>query len=149
MDGTTCELCNSAGGEILWSSPDCRVVRVADANYPGFCRIIWTGHVREMTDLPPARRLALMQVVFAVEVVVRQLFKPHKINLASFGNMVPHLHWHVIPRWLEDRHFPEPVWGSAQREGRAVAPEIDNATLSRALEQALGVVTTDGIFHEH
>ena len=147
--GKSCELCASAGGEILWSSPACRVVRVADAHYPGFCRVIWTAHVREMTDLAPAQRLALMNVVFATEEVVRALFKPHKINLASFGNMVPHLHWHVIPRWQDDRHFPEPVWGSVQRDGQLDFPEIDNATLSRALKRALGTVNLDGILHEH
>ena len=142
--GKTCELCSSAGGEVLWNSPDCRVVRVADAHYPGFCRVIWTAHVREMTDLAPAQRSLLMQVVFAVEDVVRRLFTPDKINLASFGNMVPHVHWHIIPRWVGDRHFPEPVWGAVQREGQLALPEIDNATLSRSLEQALGSVNTDG-----
>jgi diadenosine tetraphosphate (Ap4A) HIT family hydrolase len=119
-------------------------VRVADAHYPGFCRVIWTAHVREMTDLAPAQRSLLMQVVFAVEDVVRRLFTPDKINLASFGNMVPHVHWHIIPRWVGDRHFPEPVWGAVQRAGQLALPEIDNATLSRALEQALGSVNTDG-----
>jgi diadenosine tetraphosphate (Ap4A) HIT family hydrolase len=119
-------------------------VRVADVHYPGFCRVIWTAHVREMTDLSPAQRSALMQVVFAVEDMVRRLFKPDKINLASFGNMVPHVHWHIIPRWTDDRHFPEPVWGAVQRAGQLALPEIDNATLSRALEQALGAVNTDG-----
>jgi diadenosine tetraphosphate (Ap4A) HIT family hydrolase len=147
-----CELCTSTGGEILWTSPECRVVRVADDQYPGFCRVIWTAHVREMTDLEPNQRLALMQVVFAVEDVVRRLFKPHKINLASFGNMVPHLHWHIIPRWLDDRHFPEPIWGTAQREGQLASSQIDNVdnvVLSSALGRALDVVNKDGIFHGH
>lgn len=139
----TCELCASAGGEILWQAPACRVVRVADAHYPGFCRVIWTAHVREMSDLSPAQRTFLMDVVFAVESVVRSLFKPHKINLASFGNAVPHLHWHVIPRWLDDRHFPEPVWGAVHRSGERSGPEVDNLTLSRALEQALADVGQD------
>jgi diadenosine tetraphosphate (Ap4A) HIT family hydrolase len=48
---------------------------------------------------------------------------PLKINLASFGNMTPHLHWHVIPRWADDAHFPQPVWGPRQRA-------VDDATLS-------------------
>lgn len=144
-----CELCTSAGGVILWESPACRVVRVADAYYPGFCRVIWSKHVREMSDLPPEQQLALMQVVFAVEAVVRALFKPHKINLASFGNMVPHVHWHIIPRWLDDRHFPEPIWGIVQRAGIRGEPEVDNATMSRALDVALGAVKIGGNHHEH
>lgn len=132
-----CELCASTGGRILWETPVCRVIRVADPAYPGFCRVIWTAHVREMTDLDPGERRHLMEVVFAVESVVRTLFAPDKINLASFGNVVPHLHWHIIPRWRTDRNFPEPIWGAVQREGQPGAPEVDDATLARALAQAL------------
>lgn len=50
-----------------------------------------------MTDLPPGRRASLMNVVWAVEAAQRELLRPRKINLASLGNQVPHLHWHVIP----------------------------------------------------
>ncbi len=132
-----CELCNNAGGNVLWESPACRVVRVADPDYPGFCRVIWTAHVREMTDLSSRERKLMMNVVFAVEHVIRQLFTPHKINLASFGNMTPHLHWHVIPRWLDDRHFPEPVWGSTHQTTPHQRPEISDETLAHALQQYL------------
>jgi diadenosine tetraphosphate (Ap4A) HIT family hydrolase len=137
IGGQTCELCNKPGGAVLWQSADCRVVRVDDPHYPGFCRVIWNEHVREMTDLAPAAQAHLMQVVFAVEAVVRQLFSPHKINLASFGNMVPHVHWHIIPRWQDDRHFPEPVWGGVHREGTAQRPTVSNEELAQALARAL------------
>ncbi len=134
----SCELCAQPGGAILWQSAACRVIRVDDPHYPGFCRVIWNEHVREMTDLDPAARIDLMRVVFAVEAVVRQLFSPHKINLASFGNMVPHVHWHIIPRWQDDRHFPEPVWGKVQREGGVARPVVSNEELATALRRALG-----------
>ena len=134
----TCELCTQPGGTLLWQSANCRVIRVADPHYPGFCRVIWKDHVREMTDLDPAARNELMQVVFAVEQVVRTLFAPHKINLASFGNMVPHVHWHIIPRWTDDRHFPEPVWGTVQREGGGPRPQVSDDKLAQAIRRALG-----------
>ncbi len=134
----SCELCAQPGGTILWQSPSCRVIRVADPPYPVFFRVTCNGHVREMTDLAPEARNHLMQVVFAVEAVVRQLFSPHKINLASFGNMVPHVHWHIIPRWQDDRHFPEPVWGKVQREGGEPRPAVSDEELGQALRRALG-----------
>lgn len=134
---TACELCVQPGGTLLWQSGACRVVRVGDPFYPGFCRVIWTDHVREMTDLPERARHDLMRVVFAVETVVRQLFSPDKINLASFGNVVPHLHWHIIPRWADDRHFPEPVWGSVHRENAVQRAVVGDAELSAALSRAL------------
>jgi diadenosine tetraphosphate (Ap4A) HIT family hydrolase len=112
-------------------------VRVADPYYPGFCRVIWNEHVREMTDLAPDLRTQLMTVVCAVERTVRDLYAPDKINLASFGNMTPHLHWHVIPRWRDDRHFPEPVWGSVRSEAAPVRPAISDANLRAALTRAL------------
>lgn len=56
-----------------------------------------------------------MRVVYAVERAVRRVMQPNKVNLASLGNMVPHVHWHVIPRFSNDAHFPQPVWAPRQR----------------------------------
>ncbi len=93
----------------------------------------------EMTDLARADRAHLMDVVFAVEAALRARLAPAKINLASLGNLVPHLHWHVIPRYRDDSHFPQPVWGAAQRTGaaRLLAPDLPD-TLARDLATALG-----------
>jgi diadenosine tetraphosphate (Ap4A) HIT family hydrolase len=113
-----CELCEDEGGELLWQDDVCRVVRVGGADgaaFPGFCRVIWQAHVREMSDLPAASRQRLMQVVFAVEQAVREIYRPDKVNLASLGNLTPHLHWHVIPRHADDSHFPAPVWAAPRR----------------------------------
>ncbi|MBS1144733.1 MAG: hypothetical protein H6R14_2139 [Proteobacteria bacterium] len=135
-----CELCANDGGFVLWRSRWCRVVRVDDPHYPGFCRVIWNDHVREMSDLPPEFRSKLMRVVITVETVVRRLFNPDKINLASFGNVVPHLHWHIIPRWQDDRHFPEPIWGSVRREGLTQRPAVSDAVLAQAVSEALAEI---------
>ena len=91
------------------------MIWVDDADYPGFCRVILDAHVKEMTDMAPAQRQRLMAVVFAVEAAVRAAVRPDKINLASLGNMVPHVHWHVIPRWADDVNFPDAVWAPARR----------------------------------
>ena len=110
-----CEFCWQIGGEVLWRDERCRVVLLADPDYHGFCRVIWNAHVKEMTDLARAEQQHCMCVVLSVEQALRGVLKPHKINLASFGNMVPHLHWHVIPRFEYDAHFPKPIWGERQR----------------------------------
>ncbi|SDY01123.1 Diadenosine tetraphosphate (Ap4A) hydrolase [Collimonas sp. OK242] len=111
-----CELCSGDGGEILHRAEKFRVVLVDDAMYPGFCRVIWHRHVKEMTDLSTADRALFMDAVWIVETAVRNIMLPEKINLACLGNMTPHLHWHVIPRYLDDAHFPSPVWAQAQRQ---------------------------------
>jgi diadenosine tetraphosphate (Ap4A) HIT family hydrolase len=113
-----CQLCQSAGGEVIWEDDRCRVVRVDGAEgtgFPGYCRVVWHAHVAEITDLAAAARQHLMNVVFAVEAALRQLVAPDKINLAALGNMVPHLHWHVIPRWRDDSHFPAALWAAPVR----------------------------------
>jgi len=126
-DNATCEFCNGPGGTVLWQDDFCRVVRADEPDYPGFCRVILARHVREMTDLAQPERERLMAVVFTVERAVRDAMAPHKMNVASLGNMVPHVHWHVIPRFNDDRHFPGPVWASPRRDAAA-----DSARIARA-----------------
>ena len=110
-----CEHHEKPDDNVVWQNTLCRVVLVDDADYPGFCRVILHRHVAEMTDLPMDEREQLMRIVWQVESALRDVMAPDKINLAAFGNMVPHLHWHVIPRYRDDVHFPQPTWGSPQR----------------------------------
>ena len=137
-----CELCTTTGGTLAWKGALCRVVIVDDPDYPGFCRVILNRHAAEMTDLTTDEQQELMRIVFVVETVVREVVKPDKINLASLGNMVPHVHWHVIPRWRDDRCFPNPIWGVARNEDAAKRPAIDHEALRQALETQLGVSTS-------
>lgn len=118
---SACPLCAGDGGEVVWRDATLRVVLPDEPDYPGFTRVVWNAHVAEMTDLPVARREHLMRVVFAVERAQREALAPDKVNLASLGNVVAHLHWHVIPRWRDDRHFPQPVWGAPAGRDEAAA----------------------------
>jgi len=131
-----CDLCDTPGGELIWQDDRCRVVLVDEAGYPGFCRVVWQRHVKEMTDLADADRAHLMRVVFALEASLRELMQPDKINLASLGNLVPHLHWHVIPRFADDPHFPAPIWAAPQRSA-PVRDEPDTKIIKLALERRL------------
>lgn len=137
---TDCELCNGSGGELVWQDSQCRVVRVGSQEglvFAGFCRVVWKRHVAEMTDLSQSDRRHLMNVVFATEAALRGLLHPDKINLASLGNAVPHLHWHVIPRWRDDSHFPAPIWGQARRPVPVRQPVIDNRALAAGIAEIL------------
>jgi len=140
---TECELCADPGGDLLWEDGFCRVVRVVDAAaaaFPGFCRVIWRGHVAEMSSLATNDARHLMNIVLATERAVRRIVRPDKINLASLGNVVPHLHWHVIPRWKDDSHYPSPIWAATQRIGVA-RPVPANADLQSALNAELSTLT--------
>lgn len=116
-----CDLCSllasfDAGTATpIWRDAQLAVIAVDEPDHPGFCRVVWHAHVKEMSDLSAAERSRVMDVVWQVEEAQRAVLAPEKVNLASFGNMTPHVHWHVIPRYLDDAHFPQPTWASAQR----------------------------------
>jgi diadenosine tetraphosphate (Ap4A) HIT family hydrolase len=131
-----CPLCLAPGGKVLWQDERCRLVLVEEDGYPGYCRVVWKRHVAEMTDLDGADRHHFMSVVFACEAALRTHCAPDKVNLASLGNMVPHLHWHVIPRWRDDRHFPNAIWGPALRDA-ATRAAVDEHALREIFVRAL------------
>jgi diadenosine tetraphosphate (Ap4A) HIT family hydrolase len=130
-----CPLCRPAGEILLWQDGHCRAIATPQPGHPAFCRVVWNAHVSEMSDLQAAQRTRLMAVVWAVEEALRALLRPAKINLASLGNQVPHLHWHVIPRFTDDAHFPDAVWAPRRRAG--VERAADPAALRDALRQRL------------
>ena len=137
-----CVLCDTDGGQLVWRGDHLRVIRADEAGFPAFYRVVWNAHVAEFSDLDAGARQHCMDAVTVMERVLREHLAPAKINLAALGNMVPHLHWHVIARFGWDSHFPAPVWAAAQRERdgaqedalRARLPALD-ARLRDALAQ--------------
>lgn len=128
---------------MLWQDDACRLVLADEPDHPGFLRVIVNAHVKEMTDLAPAERDALMRVVFAAEAALREVMAPDKINLASLGNVVPHLHWHVIPRFADDPHFPNAVWGEKKRAAPRAAPADLAARLAQAFTRRVRAPETE------
>ena len=142
---TDCPLCTDRGGELIAEcAPHFRVIRAVDANFPAFYRLIWQPHVAEFSDLDADERALCMQAVAAIESVLRQHLPAHlqptKINLASLGNVVPHLHWHIIARFDWDSHYPDPVWAQARRSAateKLQALQAQLPTLDAAVRHAV------------
>ena len=111
-----CVLCHPQKENVVWKNKDLRVIQVDDPLFPGYFRVIWNKHIAEMSDLNDDELQLLEKVLLTVEKVVREQMQPDKINWAQFGNMVPHLHWHIIARYRDDSHFPESIWGLKQRK---------------------------------
>ncbi len=137
MKRSTCPLCQTPAGTLIFEAPLWRVVRAdEEAEFPAFYRVIWTRHVAEFSELSSAHQLQCMGAVAAVERALRRVVQPNKINIASLGNVVPHLHWHVMARFAWDSRFPSPVWAQAQRSRDAA--QIQAIMAQRpALEQAM------------
>jgi diadenosine tetraphosphate (Ap4A) HIT family hydrolase len=133
-----CPLCTQPGGEVLARDERLRVVLADEPQHPAFVRVIWNAHVAETCDLAASDRDHLMRVVFEVERGLRDGMRPDKINLASLGNVVPHLHWHVIGRWRDDPMFPGSVWSApAVRDPALVAERTARSREALALLKAL------------
>lgn len=131
-----CPLCEGAGGLLVWQGAQARVIRAQEEGFPAFYRVVWTAHAAEFSDLSVADRTACMELVAVVERVLRDHLAPDKINLAALGNMVAHLHWHVIARWRWDSHFPASVWAAPQR-ARDLAREAQVHAQLEATDRAI------------
>lgn len=112
-----CPLCTLTNQHVLWSDRFLHILAVNDSGFPGYTRVVWAHHQAEMTDLTANERAHLMETVWLVEQAQRDILLPDKVNLAQLGNRVPHVHWHVIPRWQSDTHFPEAIWAHPSPAG--------------------------------
>ena len=142
-----CPLCSAAGGAVVAQTAHYRLIRADDPAHPIFYRLVWQAHAAEFSDLTASERALCMEAVATVEQVLRQQLppdlRPTKINLASLGNVVPHLHWHIIARYDWDSHYPDPVWATARRAPDAQqlqALQAQLPALDAALQAALGAL---------
>ena len=119
-----CVLCNPNNEDIIYTNAVLRVVSVADVNYPGFIRIISNRHVVEMHQLDHTDAMYLFTIMLKIETTMRNILHSTKINIASLGNVVPHLHWHMIPRYSNDKHYPNSIWGEVTNTQYIPEPKI-------------------------
>ena len=86
---------------------------------------IFTQHpYKEMSEVPPEIKLEIYTLLDTIEKEMIAYYAPDKINIASFGNYVPHVHWHIMARFKEDSYFPEPMWGKKQRDADLKLPDL-------------------------
>lgn len=127
-----CPLCETPGGRLVFEGAKLRVVHAQEEGFPAFYRVVWQDHAAEFSDLDAADRVLCMEAVVRVEQCLRDALAPTKLNIAALGNMVAHLHWHVIARFDWDSHFPGSVWAAVQR----TAPAERVAAVQALLPQA-------------
>ncbi|MCF2134915.1 MULTISPECIES: HIT family protein [Burkholderiaceae] len=142
-DAASCVFCAQEGGTVWWRDAWLRVIEADEPDYPGFCRLVWNAHVTEFSDLSAEEREHLIRALAALERALRATLNPDKINIASLGNMVAHQHWHVIPRFADDPHFPAPVWAARCRE-----PSARQHAARVAAAAGLGAAVRDALQRE-
>jgi diadenosine tetraphosphate (Ap4A) HIT family hydrolase len=80
---------------------------------------------KEMSELPKEFRYEIYDLINMIEEEMIAYFNPKKINIAEFGNYLPHLHWHIMARFEEDSYYPEPMWGEKQRDAVLDLPSLN------------------------
>ena len=138
----SCVLCNDHHPDEIWRNSRFYVIDAKDPFFPCFLRVISCRHVTEMSDLTLEERTELWNILDIIERTMLTELRPDKINLAQFGNMVPHLHWHLIARWKDDTHFPECPWGPRQRNG-SESSQLQRREMMEALKPILAAKLTN------
>lgn len=80
---------------------------------------------KEFSECSVEEKQLIFEALDIIEKEMLSFFKPSKINIASFGNMLPRVHWHIMARFENDEYFPEPMWGTKQREGFVLETEME------------------------
>lgn len=111
----------AADSHPVRSLPLCELRLMDDANYPWLVLVPRVAGACELIDLDRAQRRELGDEVDLALRLLRETFRPHKLNVAALGNLVPQLHVHVIARFEHDPAWPAPVWGRVA--ARPYSPE--------------------------
>ena len=88
-------------------------------------KIFTQNPYKEMSEVPSEIKFEIYDLLDVIEKEMLTYYKPKKINIASFGNYMPHVHWHIMARFEEDSYFPEPMWGEKQYESNLKLPSFD------------------------
>jgi len=99
-------------------------IEIETSEIPWF-KIFTKQHYKEMSEVPKALRDDIYDMLDLVEREMLRYYKPKKINIASFGNYLPQVHWHIMARFEEDSYYPESMWGIQQRENTLTLPSFD------------------------
>ncbi|MCX8515166.1 MAG: HIT family protein [Burkholderiales bacterium] len=121
-----CLLCDQVGGQLITTTKLFRLVLVNDENYPGYIRLILNQHHKELTDIAYNDALLLFTALYRIETAMRKVMQPDKVNIVSLGNVVMHAHWHIIPRFINDLHFPNSTFGLVTHSDYKVDKTIIN-----------------------
>jgi diadenosine tetraphosphate (Ap4A) HIT family hydrolase len=123
-----CPLCNPTNENVIFQNDFVRVILVDEI--PGYVRVITQKHVKKFSDLSDDEAVNLTMLVKKIEKIIIQTLKPDKVNIASLGNMVPHMHVHIIPRFKNDPWWPGATFCEKQRDFNypVTSEDIQNLT---------------------
>ncbi|RBQ29366.1 HIT family protein [Aliarcobacter vitoriensis] len=99
-------------------------IQIEDSEIP-WLKIFTNEQIKEFSQCNKQTKEEIWKYLDIIEKIMIKHFNPDKINIASFGNYVPHVHFHIMARFKEDSFFPEPMWGKKQRESKLNLPSFE------------------------
>src|SRR5207248_1225938 len=93
-----------------------------DADYRGYCILTFRRHAVELHDLSEEERKQWIEDIARIGKSLTELCCPAKLNLSMLGNMVPHLHCHIMPRYLDEADWGHPPQYRRPAERRPLEP---------------------------
>lgn len=108
---------------IIYQNTSIRI-EIEESEIP-WLKIFTQDKAKEMTDCDSKTKQQIWMLLDLIETEMLDYFRPEKINIASFANYVPQVHWHIMARFKDDSFYPECMWGEKQREGSATFPSMD------------------------
>lgn len=146
MNKPDCPLCwkietieEFGASELIWRFPHSVALLGMWQFYQGYCLLVSRRHAVELTELPPDERRAYFDEMCLLAQAIQTCYRPHKLNYEVLGNQVPHLHWHLFPRYLDDPERLSAVWlgiDRAEREGGAWRRRMETGREERATTAA-------------
>jgi diadenosine tetraphosphate (Ap4A) HIT family hydrolase len=106
--------------------PLCQVFLKNNADYPWFILVPKKYQVQDLDQLDTQEQQQLMQEITKISHVIREIFKPEKLNVATLGNIVPQLHIHLVARFQTDPLWPQGVWQTALSAPTYATEDLEN-----------------------
>ncbi len=108
---------------IIYKNPHIKIE--IEASEIPWLKIFTKKPYKEMSEVPAGVKFEIYELLDVIEKEMIAYYHPKKINIASFGNYMPHIHWHIMARFEKDSYFPEPMWGTKQRESNLDLPDFE------------------------
>jgi len=98
-------------------------IQIENSEIP-WLKVFTNEPYKELSSCPKEVKDEIFRVLDIIELQMLEYYNPDKINIASFGNYLPHVHFHIMARFEQDSYFPEPMWGKKQREADLSLPDF-------------------------
>ncbi|MCC6418887.1 MAG: HIT family protein [Gemmataceae bacterium] len=145
MAAADCPLCQKLakvselpGDDVVWQFAHSVAFLGPWQFYHGYCVLVVRTHATELSQLAPDERRAYLDEMCVLAAAIEAAFHPHKLNYEALGNQVPHLHWHVFPRYRHDAEALRAVWLALDRADRdpAERQRLQTGPVARAVTAA-------------